>query len=80
MIEINQLSKRYGKQEVLSVEHLAVAPGERLGLVGNNGAGKTTLFRLLLDLVRPTTGEVRSQGQPVHQSDHWKTYTGSYLD
>ncbi len=80
MIEVNQLSKRYGKQEVLSVEHLHVAPGERLGLVGNNGAGKTTLFRLLLNLVRPTTGEVRSQGQPVYQSDHWKTYTGSYLD
>ncbi len=79
MIEVNQLSKRYGEQEVLSVA-LHVAPGERLGLVGNNGAGKTTLFRLLLDLVRPTTGEVRSQGQPVYQSDHWKAYTGSYLD
>ena len=80
MIEVNQLSKRYGQQEVLSVEHLHVAPGERLGVVGNNGAGKTTLFRLLLDLVRPTGGEVRSQGQPVYQSDHWKSYTGSYLD
>ena len=80
MIEITQLSKHYGQQEVLSVEHLHVAAGERLGLVGNNGAGKTTLFRLLLDLVRPTTGEVRSQGQPVYQSDHWKGYTGSYLD
>ena len=80
MIEITQLSKHYGQQEVLSVEHLHVAAGERLGLVGNNGTGKTTLFRLLLDLVRPTTGEVRSQGQPVYQSDHWKGYTGSYLD
>ncbi len=80
MIEITQLVKKYNQQVVLSVEHLHVAPGERLGLVGNNGAGKTTLFRLLLDLVRPTTGEVRSQGQPVQQSDHWKAYTGSYLD
>ncbi len=80
MIEITQLIKKYNQQIVLSVEHLHVAPGERLGLVGNNGAGKTTLFRLLLDLVRPTGGEVRSQGQLVHQSDHWKPYTGSYLD
>jgi ABC-2 type transport system ATP-binding protein len=80
MIEVNQLTKRYGQQEVLSVDHLHVAPGERLGLVGNNGAGKTTLFRLLLDLLRPTTGEVRSQGQRVYQSDHWKAYTGAYLD
>ncbi len=80
MIEITQLVKKYKQQVVLSVEHLHVAPGERLGVVGNNGAGKTTLFRLLLDLLRPTTGEVRSQGEPVYQSDHWKAYTGSYLD
>lgn len=80
MIEVEQLTKKYGEHVALQVEQLRITPGERLGLVGNNGAGKTTLFRLILDLIRPTQGEVRSKGASVAESDRWKSYTGSYLD
>lgn len=80
IIEINKLVKVYGRKTVLNIEHLQINEGETVGLVGNNGAGKTTLFRILLDLIRPESGEVLSKGVKVANSEHWKAYTSSYLD
>ncbi len=80
MISIDKLTKSYSGKTVLQIDHLEIPQGERFGLVGNNGAGKTTLFSLLLDLIRASTGEVRSKGAKVAQSEEWKAYTGSYLD
>ena len=74
------LVKRYGDAEALRVGHLAVAPGEAVGLVGNNGAGKTTLLRLVLDLVRPTAGTVALDGTVVSASAAWKPRVGAFLD
>jgi len=48
MIEFNQLSKKFGKVEVLKELDLSINKGERIALVGSNGAGKTTLIRCLL--------------------------------
>tara|TARA_R110002072_G_C7953607_1_gene533382 strand:- start:1092 stop:1748 length:657 start_codon:yes stop_codon:yes gene_type:complete len=53
---------------------------ESLGLVGNNGAGKTTLFRVLLDLIKPDQGIVKSKDINVARSEEWKLFTGSFLD
>lgn len=80
MISISKLIKEYGKVPVVSIESLQIAQGESFGLVGNNGAGKTTLFRIILDLVRPSVGEVLIHGKNVQGSDDWKSYVGSYLD
>ncbi len=80
MISINNLSKKYGNTTVLQVEYLEIGKGERFGLVGNNGAGKTTLFSLLMDLIRPSSGEVLSKEVNVAHSESWKNYTGAYLD
>jgi len=55
-ISICGLTKRYGRLVAVSNLHLEVKPGERLGFLGLNGAGKTTTIRLLLDLLRPTSG------------------------
>lgn len=79
-ININQLRKIYGKQTVLDINQLQVNEGELLGIVGNNGAGKTTLFRLVLDLIEASEGNVQINAQKVAGSDHWKLNTGSYLD
>ena len=46
---------------------LAVVKGRTLGLVGESGSGKTTLTRMLLDLERPTAGEIRFEGADLHQ-------------
>ncbi len=80
MIEVSDLQKNYNGVTVVNIPALSVQKGETLGLVGNNGAGKTTFFRMILDLIRPSTGEVCSQGQNVGQTDTWKQYTGSHLD
>ena len=80
ILEINKLIKAYGKKTVLNIDHLQIEAGETVGLVGNNGAGKTTLFRILLDLIRSDSGEILSKGIKVANSDHWKSYTASYLD
>lgn len=80
MITIEKIQKRYGNNIVLSIDHLEIKAGECFGLVGNNGAGKTTLFSLILDLIKPTKGEVTSKSVNVASSEEWKNYTGSYLD
>ena len=80
MIKIANITKQYNGVTVLNVPNLKIKKGESFGLVGNNGAGKTTLFRCLLDLIRPTTGEVLSNNVDVSKSANWKSFTGSYLD
>ncbi len=80
MITISNLQKAYGDDVVLDIPELTIPNGQCFGLVGNNGAGKTTLFRLIIDLIQPSSGEVQINGRNVKGSDEWKAYTGSYLD
>lgn len=80
MIEIKDLKKVYAGVAVVNVPHLEIRKGESVGLIGNNGAGKTTIFRMMLDLIRPETGEVLSKGENVAHSENWKNYTAAYLD
>jgi ABC-2 type transport system ATP-binding protein len=80
MIQTRQLSKKYGKAEVLHIESLEIPKGQSFGLVGNNGAGKTTYFNILLDLIRPTTGAITNHDIVVNQSESWKNFTGSFID
>ncbi|MES2650879.1 MAG: ABC transporter ATP-binding protein [Bacteroidota bacterium] len=80
MLEIKELTKTYGTKTVVNIDRLTIRAGETIGLVGNNGAGKTTLFRMLLDLIRPNSGEILSKDKNVANNDHWKEYTASYLD
>lgn len=80
MIEVKNLKKNYGKTTVLDIAELTIQKGEAFGLVGNNGAGKTTFFRLILDLIKASAGEIHSNGVDVKATNAWKYYTGSYLD
>ncbi len=80
MIKVSDLQKTYNGVTVLDIPALKIAQGESFGLVGNNGAGKTTFFRLILDLIEPTRGEVMIQNQKVMRNDAWKSTTGSFLD
>ncbi|MFT4856631.1 MAG: ABC-2 type transport system ATP-binding protein [Algoriphagus sp.] len=80
MIQVNQLKKQYKEAVVLDVAQLEIPNSECFGLVGNNGAGKTTLFRIMLDLVRATSGTVLIDEQDVSKTETWKASTGAYLD
>lgn len=63
VLEATSLTKRYGRRTALDGIDLAVEPGRVVGLIGPNGAGKTTTMRILLDIIRPTSGEVRVLGE-----------------
>ena len=80
MINVSELSKTYKGVTVVNIPELNIAKGESFGLVGNNGAGKTTFFRMILDLIRPSTGNVMSKETDVSKTEDWKYYTGSFLD
>ncbi len=64
IIELKNVSKQYRLAESPAIKNvsLAVYEKERLGLIGANGSGKTTLMRLMLNFVRPDTGELRILG------------------
>lgn len=80
MIQVQNLKKTYNGVTVLNIGHLEILKGESFGLVGNNGAGKTTLFSLLLDLIEPSTGEVKIKDIQVNKSEAWKPLTAAFLD
>ena len=62
VIEINNLTRRYGKLDAVNGLNLKVKAGRCYGFFGRNGAGKTTTIKCLLNLLRPTFGEVRVFG------------------
>jgi ABC-type multidrug transport system ATPase subunit len=59
LVEAEHLSKRYGSRTAVDAIDLSVRRGEVYGFLGPNGAGKTTTLRMLVGLVRPTSGTVR---------------------
>lgn len=80
MIKSTDLSKKYGGVTVLNIASLEIPKGQSFGLVGNNGAGKTTYFNLLLDLIKPTTGNVTNHEIQVNASEAWKPFTAAFID
>ncbi|MTI57395.1 ABC transporter ATP-binding protein [Geosporobacter ferrireducens] len=63
IIEINKLTKAYGKHQALRGVDLSVKEGAVMGFLGPNGAGKSTTIRILLGLIRKSGGEVRVFGR-----------------
>lgn len=67
LIELIDVSKSYGKRQVLADINLRIAAGERIALAGESGAGKTTLLNLLLGFEVATEGRVLLNGQTVNR-------------
>ncbi|WP_105372353.1 ABC transporter ATP-binding protein [Neorhizobium huautlense] len=63
------ISKRYGNVHAVKDVSFALNAGETIALVGHNGAGKTTLIKLMLGLIRPTTGTLKMLGEDPAQGD-----------
>src|SRR5918996_5219699 len=62
VIEVRNLVRRYGRTDAVDGLSLSVPAGRCYGFFGRNGAGKTTTIKCLLNLLRPTSGEVRVFG------------------
>jgi ABC-2 type transport system ATP-binding protein len=72
LVETRNLTKRYGSH-VVAVDRvsLTVRRGEVYGFLGPNGAGKTTSMRMLLGLIRPTSGAASVLGRPPGHPESW---------
>lgn len=66
-LELQELSKRFGKVPALDAVSLDLAPGQIVCVIGLNGAGKTTLLRCLGGIVAPSRGEIRYDGIRFHR-------------
>lgn len=71
MLEVRQLHKSYQGRQVLAPLSFVLPPGQCLGLAGSNGSGKSTLLRLLAQIQRPDSGDVRFQGRSVLGDRHF---------
>ncbi|MDX3799341.1 ATP-binding cassette domain-containing protein [Streptomyces sp. AK04-3B] len=80
MIEVSELTKRYGGRT--AVDHLSftVRPGRVTGFLGPNGAGKSTTLRMILGLDAPTAGATTVDGVPFHRHPRGLRHVGALLD
>ena len=77
LLEVDNLSKRFGGFVALENISLSVAPGERLGLIGPNGSGKSTLVNCICGTLHNEAGTVRFDGRTVDGlAAHQRTHLG----
>jgi ABC-2 type transport system ATP-binding protein len=83
-IQLTNLSKTFGKrkQQVHAVRgiDLTVAKGQVYGFLGPNGAGKSTTIRMIMSLIRPTTGDVQLFGKRVSDHHHILQKVGALVE
>lgn len=81
MIELTDVTKRYGSVTALTNVNLKVNQGEVFGLLGPNGAGKSTTLRLVAGLAQPTRGLVRVAGlDPWQEGQSIRRQVGVMMD
>jgi len=80
MIELQQLTKRYGDKVAVDGISAVVRPGVVTGFLGPNGAGKSTTMRMILGLDNPTSGTALVNGRPYRQSTSPLGEVGALLD
>lgn len=66
VLEVKEVTKRFGNHAALDNVSFVVHPGEVVALLGDNGAGKSTMVKSIAGLHRPDAGEILLDGQPVH--------------
>lgn len=69
LLEVKNISKKFGTHTVLDNVSFQIKPGEIVGLVGRNGMGKTTLMKCILGLTKIDSGEIAFQGKTEYFTD-----------
>lgn len=73
-VEVSNVTKRYGDVAAATGISFEVARGEVFGLIGPNGAGKTTVIRMLMEIIKPDSGQISVLGQSLRETT--KNHTG----
>jgi len=71
VVSIRNLGFRYDDKTVIEDLNFDIHARDFVGLIGSNGAGKTTLLKLLVGLLKPTSGELQLFGKPIRTFDEW---------
>ncbi len=71
IIEITGVSFKQDASRILEDINLEIKRGEFLGIIGPNGAGKTTLLRIILGLIKPTSGTIKLFGEDINHFKDW---------
>jgi ABC-2 type transport system ATP-binding protein len=74
MLEVRDVLKSYDGRAVVNRVTFEVRPGEIFALLGPNGAGKTTLIRMITDILKPDSGTITLDGQPIAGNKHEISY------
>lgn len=80
MMTLDGLTKRYGRTPAVNGLTFTVGPGKVTGFLGPNGAGKSTTLRMILGLVRPTSGTVTIDGTSFPTLSRGLRHVGALLD
>lgn len=80
VLRTESLAKHYGRVRAVDGLDLEVRRGEIYGFLGRNGAGKTTTIRMLLGLIRPTSGTVQVFGHPIGYDQRWLRRVGFLVE
>lgn len=72
MIELKNVTKKFGEVTALNRVSVTIRDGQVFGLIGTNGAGKSTMLRLAAGVLRPDAGEVSADGKPVYENPEVK--------
>ncbi|MFE7548177.1 ABC transporter ATP-binding protein [Streptomyces gardneri] len=80
MIEVRELTKRYGSTTAVDALTFTVRPGLVTGFLGPNGSGKSTTLRMVLGLHTPTSGSVTVDGRPFADRPRGLRHVGALLD
>jgi len=80
MIEVENLSLRYGNQQILKRVSFTIKKGEIVGLLGPNGAGKSSILRILAGLVFPESGVLKIENVPQKSFSNLRSYCGYLIE
>ncbi|MGE6260548.1 ABC transporter ATP-binding protein [Heyndrickxia sporothermodurans] len=81
VIQINQLCKTFKGTETVSNVNMKIIKGEIYGFLGPNGAGKTTIMKMILNLVKPSSGEINVLNKPVLTTSYqYLKHIGSIIE
>ncbi|WP_010274092.1 metal ABC transporter ATP-binding protein [Paenibacillus senegalensis] len=72
VVEISQLTFAYNRNEVIRNLDLQIQQRDFVGIVGANGAGKTTLLKMIVGLIKPSSGQIKLFGEPLSQFKDWE--------